>query len=54
MVNRPRATPERQMPVHVEAAYKDCSGQHNFSEETAVGGDELRPACICGYFPNLG
>src|SRR5262249_11106939 len=28
-------------------------GQHNLSEEAAVAGDQLRPACICGYFRNL-
>ncbi len=48
------ASAERQMPVHVEAALQGGGRQYNLSEQTAVDGDKLRPAGICGNFRNLG
>ena len=42
------ANAERQMPRHVEVAYRDAS------EKAAVAGNQLCPTSICGRFRNLG
>ena len=43
----------RQMPGHVEAAYKEAGEKYNFYQKTAVGDDQLHHTCIRRYFHSL-
>jgi hypothetical protein len=47
------ANAERQMPEHVEAAYRDAVENILFLKKAAVAGDQLCSTSICGYFRNL-
>ena len=42
----------RQMPGHVEAAYKEVVN-NIFYQKTAVGDNQLHPTCLRGYFYSL-
>jgi hypothetical protein len=53
MADRP--TPERQMPLHVEAAHKDAVDNIIFlKRQQWVATNYALLVCICGYFRNLG
>jgi hypothetical protein len=54
MENRPMEKPERQMPLHVEAAYKDAVDNIISLKREQWAATNYAPARICGYFRNLG